>query len=118
MSIDANHELSGIERAHLSVLVTTDGFKIMQKLMEDEVKKFNLLLINASNTDDIIAKHNLAKAAAQFYQGVIDRVNQEVLVYHKAPKSTDKPLDMTSGLLDLGDMADTLADVPNIMEME
>jgi hypothetical protein len=118
MNIEADNELTGIERAHLAQWLTEDSFKIVQKLMEDEVKKFSLNLLNASNTEDIIARHNLAKAAAQFYQGFINRISQEVLVYTQSPRSTDKPVDVTAPLLDLDDIAEAMADEPNLMEIE
>jgi hypothetical protein len=118
MTIDADNELTGIERAQLATWLTDASFGIVQRLMEDQVKRFNLDLVNAVKTEDIIQKHNLAKAAAQFYQGFINRINQEVLVYRQTPKSTDKPVDMTAELLDLGEIAEAMANEPNLMEIE
>jgi hypothetical protein len=118
MNIDADNELTGIERAHLAQWLTEDSFKIVQKLMEDQIKKFNLDLVNASKTEDIIVKHNLAKSAAQFYQMLIERISQEVLIYTQAPKSTDKPKDVTESILDLDDIAAAMSEVPNLLELE
>lgn len=123
MSIEADYELDGIERAHLASWITEASFQIAKKLMEDEVKKFNLSLINASDPNDIVQKHNLAKAAAQFYQGFINRLNQEVLMYRSAPKPSDPPLDPTANLeldselnVNLEDLETITSNAPNLLE--
>jgi hypothetical protein len=118
MGIEADYELDDQARAHLAVLVGMDGFKILQHLMEDEVKKFNLKLINASKPEEVIHAHNLAKAASQFYQGVINRLNNEIDFYQHAPKVTDKPVDSTSQVLDLDDAVDLISNLPNLLEIE
>lgn len=115
MNIDAECELTGIERAYLAAWINEESFKIAQKLMEDQVKRFNIDLVNATKSEDIIAKHNIAKAAAQFYQGFINRLNQEILFYHQAPKATDKPIDITQNL-DMDNIAEEMANVPNLLQ--
>lgn len=84
--------------------------------MRTEVDKFVVQLINAdpSNQQEVISSHLLAKAAAQFYQAVTDRVNEEITQYMAAPRKTDKPIDVTDGLLDLGDIASALDVLPNL----
>lgn len=99
-------ELNGIDRAHLNVLVTMEGFKVLQNIMESEVEKFKVALLNAnpSKHDEVIAAHQLAKAAAMFYAGVVKRLNSELELYRNSPKASDKPIDATEGLIDLGEV--------------
>ena len=118
MGIEADNELTGIERAHLATWTTEESFLIVQRLMEDEIKKFNLNLINSSKQEDIIANHHLAKAAAAFYQGLINRINQEIFVYRNTPKKGDKPVDVTETVLNLDDIAEAMAHEPNLLEVE
>jgi hypothetical protein len=118
MNIEAYTELTGIERAHLAVWLTEASFKIVKKLLEDEVKRFNISLINASNPEEVVVRHGYAKVAAQIYQGLINRINEEVMIYTKAPRASDKPIDATESLLDLDAFAEATADLPNLMESE
>ena len=91
-------ELTHIEQAQLSAFIHTDGFRILDSIMKDEVLKFNTALLNAKKSEDVLQAHNLAKAAASFYQGVLNRINSEVYAYANTPKITDKPVDITEGL--------------------
>lgn len=115
--IDPDFEITDIERAHLATLTTTDGFKVLQKILEAEVSRFNLALLNtrATNQAEVLSAHNLAQAAAQFYQGVVDRLNKEKLLYEHMPRKNDKPVDATEGLIDLGEVVEQLKDVPNLL---
>ena len=74
--------LTDDERAILSSSVKQQGFDILQKLMEDQVRRFNLKLINTNpaNSDEVLAAHYLAKAVAQFYAGLIQRLEHELQV--------------------------------------
>lgn len=116
MSIEADNELTGIDRAHLAVWLTEPSFKIVQRILEDEVKKFNINLINAETPAEVVVRHGYAKVSAQIYQGLIDRINEEVMIYTKAVRTTDKPVDATEESLDLGDIASVMEDVPNLLE--
>jgi hypothetical protein len=118
MNIDADIELTGIERAHLSVWLSDPSYKIVQRLLEDEVKRFNINLINATSPEEVVVCHSYAKVASQIYIGLINRINEEVMLYTKAPKPTDKPIDVTESLLDLDAFAEATADLPNLMELE
>lgn len=77
--IDVEVELSEQERGILTAVIKQDGFNILQRLMEDQVRKFNLKLINtpASDNEAVLANHSLAKAVAQFYVGFMRRIEQE-----------------------------------------
>lgn len=117
MSIDADVELTGIERAHLAAWIGEESFRIVQRIMEDQVKTFNLDLVNATKTEDILAKHNIAKASAVFYQRFINRLNEEITLYRASPRPNDKPLDITSNL-DLDNIAEAMSAEPNLLDNE
>ena len=96
-------QLSFQEQALLAALIPTDGFKIVDKLMKDEVAKFNVNLLNATKPEEVLIAHNLASAAAKFYQGIINRINAEIYAYKNTPQPGDAPIDVTDGLLLLQD---------------
>lgn len=79
MPIDPEYELTAEERAAL-VSYGVTAFTVIKKIMEAEVAKFNVALLNCNPTehDKILAAHTMAKAAAQFCVQVINRVNQEI----------------------------------------
>lgn len=78
--IDIEITLTDTERSILASHVKQQGFDILQKLMEDQVRKFNLKLINTpvSKPEEVIANHALAKGVTQFYAGLVDRLNHEL----------------------------------------
>jgi hypothetical protein len=89
--LKVNDELKGMDielnldeqdRSLLSSYVKQQGFDILQKLMEDQVRKFNFKLLNTNpaNEREVLASHYLAKAVAQFYQGLIERLEQELQI--------------------------------------
>lgn len=93
------------EQAQLLQCVATPGYKILNRIMRAEVDKFFLALLNtrAGLETDVLAAHKLAKAAAQFYEGVTERINEELIQFQNAPMSTDRPIDPTAAILDLGE---------------
>lgn len=108
-----DYQLERVEQAALASVVPTDGFRVIHRIMKSEVDKFVVRMINTdpANEKTVIAAHLLSKAAAQFYQGVINRINEEITIYHHAPKASDKPVDITEGLIDLGE---AVSNLPNI----
>jgi len=80
--LDVEFTLSDGDRGILSSSVKQQGFDILQRLMEDQVRKFNLKLINTNPADErqVLANHYLAKAVAQFYIGLMDRIQEECQV--------------------------------------
>jgi hypothetical protein len=80
--LDIELKLDDGDRAILSASVKQQGFDILQKLMEDQVRKFNLKLINTNPADSamVLANHYLAKAVAQFYAGLMERIEIECQV--------------------------------------
>lgn len=82
LSIDPETRLDDAERGALISILDTDGFTVLRKLMLVEIARFDLALKNAERAEDVIIKHNIAKAASQFYVQLIDRLNKErELVY-------------------------------------
>jgi len=68
------------ERAILVSHCKTEGFDAFQRLMEQEIRRLNLKLMNTPAEDQkaILANHAVAKGAAQFYVGFMQRL-QELL---------------------------------------
>jgi len=77
--LDVELELEDTEKSILASFVKQRGFDIIQKIMEDQCRKFNFKLINSSGADsaEVCANHLLAKAVAQFYVGLMQRINIE-----------------------------------------
>jgi hypothetical protein len=101
--IDPELELTVTERAHLAYLVKTDGFQIFQKICESEVEKFKVAMINVKpgNTQELVERHSIAQAAAQFYVALVSRLNNEIEIYSRAPREGDGPMpDVTEALFD------------------
>jgi hypothetical protein len=97
------------------------GFQIFQRICSAEVDKFFVRLVNADSSDqnEVIAAHNLAKAAAQFYAGLEKRINEEVTQFVGTPMNNDKPeADVTEGTLDLGEFASEFDNLPNLLSEE
>lgn len=101
------------DRAAIAATVVSDGYRVIHRLMRSEVDKFVIDLINAdpSNGKKVWACHLLAKAAAQFYEGLTARINQEVQQYTGAIRNPGPPVDATEGLIDLGPLSSTFADL-------
>lgn len=93
------------DQAQLSQLVYLPGYKVLHRLFRSEVDKFFVVLLNTDADDDhaVVAAHKMAKAAAMFYEGVTNRVNEEVMQFTNAPRANDTPVDLTEAVLDLGD---------------
>lgn len=80
--IDVEITLTDADRATLGSVIRGPGFDVLQRLMEDQVRKFNLKLINTNpaNKEDVIANHFLAKSVAQFYMGLMSRLDHELQI--------------------------------------
>lgn len=110
-------ELNDQERALLVHLIQSDGFRVLQKVMRSTVDAFVVDVINAdpAKPEDVVAKQVLAKAASEFYQTVVSHLNEQKTLYVAAPRANDEPVDVTEGVLDLGNIADELEGVPNLL---
>ena len=80
--LDIELKLDDTDRSVLSAYVKQQGFDILQKLMEDQVRRFNFKLLDTDPSDErkVLAAHYLAKSVAQFYQGLIERLEQELQI--------------------------------------
>lgn len=110
---DPELTLEHTDRAHLVAVSTMEGYKVIHRICRAEVDKFIVASINANdaNEKEVIAAHRLAKAAAQVYQGITNRINSEIALYIHSSHTDDKPVDATEGLLDLGELADQLPEI-------
>lgn len=101
------------DRAAVAQTVATPGYAVIHRIQRSMVDRFIINLMNASEEDEatIVAKHRLAKAAAQFFQMVTDRVNHEIQQYTAAVKQDGPVIDVTEGMIDLGPKASTFEDV-------
>jgi hypothetical protein len=77
--LDIELELTDDERGVLSASVQQRGFEIMQRIMEDQVRKFNFKLLdtNPAKQDEVLAAHFIAKGVAQFYTALMEKINDE-----------------------------------------
>jgi hypothetical protein len=77
--LDIEFNLDAQEKATLSAYVKQQGFDIIQRIMEDCVRKFNFNLLNTdpANQDKVLANHYLAKVSAMFYTSLMERIETE-----------------------------------------
>jgi hypothetical protein len=77
--LDIELELTDDERGVLAASVKQRGFEIMQRIMEDQVRKFNFKLLDANpaKQDDVLAAHFIAKGVAQFYTALMEKIGNE-----------------------------------------
>lgn len=103
------------ERGQVAATVGSEGYRIINRIMRSEVDRFILDLINTApaSEKEVYAKHILAKAAAQFYEAVTNRLNHEIMQYTGAIRDTAPPVDVTNGLLDIGPNQSTFDDLQN-----
>lgn len=105
---DPDLRLDYLEKAHLHQVYAMPGYHVMHRLFRSEVDKFIVALINTdpSEPEKVITAQLLAKAAAQFYTGITNRINEEIVQYTAAPRAGDKPVDLTEGMLDMETLAE------------
>ena len=98
--VTAGYRLGEGERAQLVALRQLPGFQILLNLMEAEVSKFaeNLINTKAGQESEILANHYLAKAAAQFYQGLVNSLNNELETFANHSNVTQIQPDVTEAL--------------------
>lgn len=96
-SIDVDVVLTDHQRAVLAGTVKQEMFDVLQTVMEDQLKKFNIRLLNTDPGDQgrVLVNHLMAKAAAQFYKGMMERIESECQVWKH---NNDLPQVMTSDL--------------------
>ena len=77
--LDIELNLTDEERGVLSASVKQRGFEILQRIMEDQVRKFNFALLDTdpAKQEAVLAAHYLAKSVAQFYTSLIEKIECE-----------------------------------------
>ena len=99
-------QLEHNERGLLAQLLSMPGYQVMHKVFRSEVDKFFVALINAdpAQANEVLAKQITAKAAAQFYTAITERLQNEVVDYMAtAPRVAEVMKDVTEDLLDMDD---------------
>jgi hypothetical protein len=78
-SIDIDIQLTDQQRGILRSIVKSEGFDILQKIMEDQVKFYNVQLINTDPKDGnaVVVNHHLANAVGGFYVSFMKRIMEE-----------------------------------------
>lgn len=78
--VEVDFQLDDRQRQILVAETQQEGFDILQRLMVAEIKAFNYALANTpvSKPAEVLANHALAKAAAQFYQGFMERLQDQL----------------------------------------
>jgi hypothetical protein len=97
--------LDNADRAYLVSLVSMHGYKVLHKIIKASTYKFVTRLLNTKNSaeKDVLSNHLAAQVAAQLYDDWTKEINFIVEQYTHTPKASDAPVDITSGILDLGD---------------
>jgi hypothetical protein len=98
-------KLEPAEKAYLVSLVSMHGYKVLHRVIRSECDKFITALLNTppDDTKKVLANFTMAKTAAMLYTQWTQRVNNIIEEYTHTPKASDAPVDITSGILDLGD---------------
>jgi hypothetical protein len=96
--LDIELELTEDERGVLAASVKQRGFEIMQRIMEDQVRKFNFKLLDTdpAKQDEVIAAHYIAKGVAQFYTALIEKIESEcqIVAYTNRKPQVENATDM------------------------
>jgi len=78
--LNIDFQLDDKQRAILASAVHQEWFDLIQKLMEEEIRKLNVHHINVPEDDEkaIVATFRIAKGAAMFYAGFFQRLQSEL----------------------------------------
>lgn len=95
-------ELTEEEIASMGGIISHPGFQAYQKVWRHIVSLFAVKAMNTeqSDRDLVLARHNAARVAAQLYQGVTNRVNQEINDFIQS-RPSERPVESAPNL-DLG----------------
>ena len=92
------------DMAQLLALTKQPGFETLRKLMESEIDSMQLDIMNTDPSDPNYAtvlseRHRLAKAAAMFYQKLMNRLHNESVEFVAAQAGGEVMPDQTENLL-------------------
>lgn len=99
--VTAGYRPNATERAQLAGFYNQPGFQVLQNIFESQISQLQIDMINANpvNKEDVLAKHNLAKAAAVFYDRCIKFINDEIRNHVAVEEGTKIQPDLTEALL-------------------
>lgn len=105
-------ELDDLEVASLALMTSQQGYRVFHKIIQHQFSEFVSAHINTATGNDhqIVEGHRVIKTAAQFYDGITNKVNRIVESYTADRKVEPKPVDITEGIVDLGPQASTQDD--------
>lgn len=97
--------LDSKDRAELASTVATPGYQVHNKILKHVCDSFITQLLNtqATEPESVLINHQLAKVSAQIFTMIVNRVEEEMLIFRNYPKASDKPIDATEGVLDIGE---------------
>jgi hypothetical protein len=99
-------ELEPKKIADLAAVVRHPGFSVIQKIARCTVDHFVLGWINAKSDAEVLDTHKKAQVAAQFYDGLIRRINDEIVNYGILVSADNQtPVDATE-VLEMGESVD------------
>lgn len=101
---NALYQPTAADMAQLNSLIQQPGFEVLKKLMQSEVDRFQVELMNTDPTEDnydkkVQTRHNIALAAAMFYQKLMNRVYSEQQQFVSAASGEKVQSDGTAELL-------------------
>lgn len=102
--ISALFKPNSADMAQLLALTKQPGFDTLKKLMESELDTMQLAIMNTDPTDPhytelLKERHSLAKAAAMFYQKLMNRLHNESQEFLSAQSGGEIQADITESLL-------------------
>jgi len=103
--LNSEIELTEADRAQLAQTISSQGWRIIKKIMEAEVEKFSITLLNVAPgcKSEMIDRWYLAKSAAQVVAGVFQRLQGEMEIYRAGADNKIIP-DVTESVLDFGEI--------------
>ncbi len=76
--VNVEFTLDSRQRGVLKVFTQQEGWDLIQRLILNVVHDFNAVAANAEKDEDVIRTHRNAKAAAQIYTGLMERIEHEL----------------------------------------
>jgi hypothetical protein len=76
---DAFYQPNPSDIGQLLAILKHPGYEVLKRIFESEIDRMQIDLLNTepTNRDEILAKHNIAKAAAMFYARILQRIENE-----------------------------------------
>jgi hypothetical protein len=101
--MNALYRPNSSELVQLQALTQHPGFDTLKRLMESEIDAMQLSIMNTDPADPnyqvlLSERHRLAKAAAMFYQKVMNRVSNENRDFIAAGTAKEVGADITENL--------------------